>query len=116
MESNIKKPTLVYNQYGKPQLDVKEVNNYMYHTFMEAFKSISKEDLVKYRKLVEEQKKMEKKELEFNNNFLNELRKKAKPLSQEVLDYIEEESKKPISDNPTLLSTVDTSSLKIEID
>jgi hypothetical protein len=36
-----------------------------------------------------------KKEIKFNNGFLNELRRKAKPLSQEVLDYIEEESKKP---------------------
>ena len=50
---------------------------------------------------------MEKKEITFNNGFLAQLRKKAKPLSEENKARIEADSLKP-APKPTYLSTHDT--------
>lgn len=57
---------------------------------------------------------MKQKEIEFKSTFLKELRKNAKPLSQEL----KEEIKKPVKvvDKKTFLSTYDTGSLNIDIE
>ena len=65
MNLNLKKPRLVFNEFGKPSLDVKETNQYMNDTIMNALKSVSDQDFETYKKMVqnlklEEQRKSNK--------------------------------------------------------
>lgn len=55
-------PTLVYNEFGKPSLDEKEVFIHMNETIINVLKSISKKDLEKYKEMVAKQKLKEGKD------------------------------------------------------
>lgn len=56
-----RKPKLIFNEFGKPTLDIKEVNQYMHYQIIEALKSIPPELIEQYRLRVEEIKKLSKK-------------------------------------------------------
>lgn len=57
----MKKPTLEFNEFGRPYLNIKESNEYLDYQIKEALKSISDEELDNYKKMVQKQKAEEAK-------------------------------------------------------
>lgn len=59
-DPNLRKPRLVFNEYGKPTVDIHESNIYIHHEFIKALKNLSESDIEQYRNRVNLQKQKEK--------------------------------------------------------